>query len=165
MRHPLFTFLAPSGRGLPPQRVGERASPLAEAFPLLFCCFGVGHKQPGDQAERRQPHDDEHGAGQPAHAAAQQPPYSVEPPDAVNAPVDAADNGKQKQNLFETRHGWTLLCRRVCAEWMAFMRSRTVGAGHARPAAFQYVHAYPYKLEVVYFFFFGFGAGSSSYIA
>ena len=28
------------------------------------------------------------------------------------------------------------------------MRSRTVGAGHARPAAFQYVHAYPYKLEV-----------------
>ena len=43
----------------------------------------------------------------------------------------------------------TLLCRRVCAEWMAFMRSRTVGAGHARPAAFQEVHAYPYKLEVV----------------
>ena len=28
------------------------------------------------------------------------------------------------------------------------MRSRTVGAGQARPAAFQYVHAYPYKLEV-----------------
>ena len=95
--------------GLAPQRVGERASPLAEAFPPLFCSFGVGHKQPGDQAERRQPHDDEHGAGQPAHAAAQQPPHSVEPPDAINAPVDAADNGKQKQNLFETRHGWTLL--------------------------------------------------------
>ena len=143
-----FAFLAPSGRGLPPQRVGERASPLAEAFPPpLFCSFRLGHKQPGDQAERRQPHDDEHGAGQPAHAAAQQPPYSVEPPDAINAPVDAADNGKQKQNLFETRHRWTLLCRRVCAEWMAFMRSRTVGAGHARPAAFQYVHAYPYKRE------------------
>ena len=123
---------------------------LYPKFNLLLRSFRLGHKQPGDQAERRQPHDDEHGAGQPAHAAAQQPPYSVEPPDAVNAPVDAADNGKQKQNLFETRHGWTLLCRRVCAEWMAFMRSRTVGAGYARPAAFQYVHAYPYKLEVVY---------------
>ena len=110
---------------------------LYQKFNLLLRSFRLGHKQPGNQAERRQPHDDEHGAGQPAHAAAQQPPHSVEPPDAVNAPVDAADNGKQKQNLFETRHGWTLLCRRVCAEWMAFMRSRTVGAGHARPAAFQ----------------------------
>ena len=139
VRHPLFTFLAPSARG--------RELHLYPKFNLLLRSFRLGHKQPGDQAERRQPHDDEHGAGQPTHAAAQQPPHSVEPPDAVNAPVDAADNGKQKQNLFETRHGWTLLCRRVCAEWMAFMRSRTVGAGHARPAAFQYVHAYPYKLE------------------
>ena len=67
---------------------------LYPKFNLLLRSFRLGHKQPGDQAERRQPHDDEHGAGQPAHAAAQQPPHSVEPPDAVNAPVDAADNGK-----------------------------------------------------------------------
>ena len=139
--------LGPLCEGAPPAGGGGESLAIGRSLPPLFCCFGVGHKQPGDQAERRQPHDDEHGAGQPAHAAAQQPPHSVEPPDAVNAPVDAADNGKQKQNLFETRHGWTLLCRRVCAEWMAFMRSRTVGAGHARPAAFQYVHAYPYKRE------------------
>ena len=133
-----FAFLAPSGRGPPPLRVGGGIElHLYPKFNLLLRSFRLGHKQPGDQAERRQPHDDEHGAGQPAHAAAQQPPHSVEPPDAVNTPVDAADNGKQKQNLFETRHRWTLLCRRVCAEWMAFMRSRTVGAGHARPAAFQ----------------------------
>ena len=154
VRHPLF--LGPLCEGDSPQcgemsrqrqrgpgpkgsarRRWGRELHLYPKFNLLLRIFRLGHKQPGDQAERRQPHDDEHGAGQPAHAAAQQPPHSVEPPDAVNAPVDAADNGKQKQNLFETRHGWTLLCRRVCAEWMAFMRSRTVGAGHARPAAFQ----------------------------
>ena len=127
----------PPLRGGSARRRWGRELHLYPMFNLLLRSFRLGHKQPGDQAERRQPHDDEHGAGQPAHAAAQQPPHSVEPPDAVNAPVDAADNGKQKQNLFETRHGWTLLCRRVCAEWMAFMRSRTVGAGHAGPAAFQ----------------------------
>ena len=97
--------LGPLCEGAPPAGGGGESLAIGRSLPLLFCCFGVGHKQPGDQAERRQPHDDEHGAGQPAHAAAQQPPHSVEPPDAINAPVDAADNGKQKQNLFETRHG------------------------------------------------------------
>lgn len=63
---------------------------------LSFCGFGVGHEQPGDQADRRRTDDDEHGAGQPAHAAAQQPPHGVKAPDAVDAPVDAADNGQQK---------------------------------------------------------------------
>ena len=42
-----FAFLAPSGRGLPPQRVGERASPLAEAFPLYSAALGSAINSPG----------------------------------------------------------------------------------------------------------------------
>ena len=129
-----FCFLGPLWEGAPAAAGGGESLAFIRSLPLLLRGFRLSHEQPGNQAERRQPHDDEHGAGQPAHAAAQQPAHGVEPPDAVNPPVDAADNGEQKQNLFETRHGWTLLCRRVCAELVAFMHSRSVGAGHARPA-------------------------------
>ena len=40
-------FLAPSARGLRPQAVGERASPLAEAFPLYSAALGSAINSPG----------------------------------------------------------------------------------------------------------------------
>ena len=70
----------------------------------LFAFAGIAHAQAGDQAERGQPNQDEHGTGQPGQRAAQQPAHGVKAPDAVDAPVDAADNGQQQQNLFEYGH-------------------------------------------------------------
>ena len=68
---------------------------------VLFAFAGIAHAQAGDQAERGQSNQDEHGTGQPGQRAAQQPAHGVKAPDAVDAPVDAADNGQQQQNLFE----------------------------------------------------------------
>ncbi len=71
---------------------------------VLFAFAGIAHAQAGDQAERGQSNQDEHGTGQPGQRAAQQPAHGVKAPDAVDAPVDAADNGQQQQNLFEYGH-------------------------------------------------------------
>ena len=59
----------------------------------------VRQKQRGDQADGGQAHQNEHGASQPAQAAAEQPAHSVEGPDAVDAPVQPANNDEQQQDL------------------------------------------------------------------
>ena len=107
----LCRHCAERGHEHPPQPFGYAADFIKEsgccaapAF-VLFSSFGVRREQTGDKAECRCADNDEHRAGQPAHTAAQQPADGVEPPDAVDAPVDAADDGQQQQNLFETRHG------------------------------------------------------------
>ena len=74
-----------------------RAAGLGAAVLLLL----RGGEQRRDERQRGDADDDEHRAGQPAKAAAQHPAHNVKAPDAIDAPVDAADDDEQQQELLE----------------------------------------------------------------
>ena len=87
----------PAGRRADPVTYVGRAQPAAGSMGTGFRPGFIAHEQAGNQAKGCHPYHDKDSTGQPVQAAAYQPAHSVEAPDSINAPVDAAHNGQQQK--------------------------------------------------------------------